>query len=188
MAEDFEVEGAMPEESSNRTFIIAAVGLGALILLSTACVFLYALVLAPRQRASRDAQQTSVALQNIQSAQTMTQQAQPATAAPSATPTRTATPTLPPTATSTEVVVIATATNTVIVPTSTTPTLSSLTATAAAQQTAAAAITRTATPPATALPATGFGDQAGLPGLALAGSALIIVILLARRLRSTSTR
>jgi len=188
MAEDFEVEGAMPEESSNRTFIIAAVGLGALILLSTACVFLYALVLAPRQRASRDAQQTSVALQNIRSAQTMTQQAQPATPTQSATPTRTPTPTLPPTATFTEVVVIATATSTTVSPTSINLTQAALNATAAAQQTAAPTATRTATPHATALPATGFGDQAGLPGLALAGSALIVVILLARRLRSISTR
>src|SRR3989304_5526851 len=50
MAEDFEVDGSPPEESENRTFVVAAAGLGGLIVLSLICLGLYVLVLAPRQR------------------------------------------------------------------------------------------------------------------------------------------
>ena len=59
MAEDFEVGGLLPgESSSNRTFVMAAVGLGALLILSMACLAAYALWYAPRQKV---AQQTEAA-------------------------------------------------------------------------------------------------------------------------------
>jgi hypothetical protein len=50
MAEDFEVGGPPPEESSNRTFLYAAGGIGLLILISIGCLAGYALVLAPAQQ------------------------------------------------------------------------------------------------------------------------------------------
>src|SRR3972149_4478863 len=53
MADDFEVGGPLPEESTNRPFVIAAAVLGGIMLLSIVCLGLYALVLAPRQRAAR---------------------------------------------------------------------------------------------------------------------------------------
>ncbi len=43
MAEDFEVGGPPPEESSNRTFVLAAAGIGGLLVLSLICLGLYAL-------------------------------------------------------------------------------------------------------------------------------------------------
>jgi hypothetical protein len=49
MAEDFEVTVRL-QESENRTFVVAAAGLGGLIVLSLICLGLYVLVLAPRQR------------------------------------------------------------------------------------------------------------------------------------------
>jgi hypothetical protein len=54
-------------------------------------------------------------------------------------------------------------------------------ATAAAQATLSA-LQATATP--TALPSTGFADEVGLPSLLLMGGALVVVIFLARRLRT----
>jgi hypothetical protein len=62
-----------------------------------------------------------------------------------------------------------------------------LTATAAAQQTLDAAQQTTPTATPTALPATGFADEAGLPGLLLMGGALVAVLLVARRLRSATS-
>ncbi len=64
MAEDFEVGSAPPEESSNRTFVIAAAAVGGLLVLSMVCLALYALVVAPRQQQSRDAQATQIVLDN----------------------------------------------------------------------------------------------------------------------------
>jgi len=53
MAEDFDVGGPLPEESGNRTFVIAAAGLGGLLIVSMICLLVYALVLAPLQREAR---------------------------------------------------------------------------------------------------------------------------------------
>ncbi len=64
MAEDFEVGSAPPEESSNRTFVIAAAAVGGLLVLSMVCLGLYALVVAPRQQQSRDAQATQIVIDN----------------------------------------------------------------------------------------------------------------------------
>jgi hypothetical protein len=91
-----------------------------------------------------------------------------------------ATPTLPPTATATAVVAPASPTST---PASTnTPDPS--TATVAAALTQAAIAQLTIVPTSTALPGTGIADEYGLPGLVVMAMAFMIVILLARRLRS----
>ena len=184
MAEDFDVGAPLPEESSNRTFVMVAGGLGALLVLSMICLAVYALVLAPRQQASRATQAVEVNLQNTQQAQTQTAAVMQQT--PSRTPTATGTQEPTATVTPTQVVVLPTSTAT---PFLTLPTLAPETATAAAQQTLAAqgggGATVTAT--TTALPATGFAEDIGVPMLALLGGVLLAVIFIARGLRTRTT-
>ena len=64
MAEDFEVTGGLPEDDENRTFVIAAAGLGGLIVLSLVCLGVYALILQPRQREAAEQEPTSIVLTN----------------------------------------------------------------------------------------------------------------------------
>jgi len=184
MAEDFDVGAPLPEESSNRTFVMVAGGLGALLVLSMICLAVYALVLAPRQQASRATQAVEVNLENTQQAQTQTAAVVQQT--PSRTPTATETQEPTVTVTPTQVVVLPTSTAT---PFLTLPTLAPETATAAAQQTLAASggggATVTAT--TTALPATGFAEDIGVPTLALLGGVLLAVIFIARGLRTRTT-
>ena len=132
MAEDFEVGGPLPEESSNRTFVIAAVGLGGLLVLSMICLVVYALVLAPRQREARATDVVQINLQNTQQAQTQTAIAVERT--PSRTPTVTGTASPTASVTPTQVIVLPTDTPT---PFLTLPTLAPETATAAALETQA---------------------------------------------------
>jgi hypothetical protein len=176
MAEDFEMGGPLPEESSNRTFIMAAAGLGGLLILSMICLAVYALVLA------RATQAALIILQNTEVAQTQTAEAAEDTPTSIPTVTNTALPTA--TVTLTQVVVLPSNTPT---PFTTLPTLDPLTATAAAQATAIAqggGPTPTATP--TALPATGFADEAGIPTLMLFAVLLVVVVFVARGLRTRS--
>jgi Tfp pilus assembly protein PilV len=184
MAEDFDIGGAPPEEPSNRTFVIAAAGIGGLLVLSMICLALYALVLAPAQQRNRAADATAVALQNTEVAQSITQTSDAARA----TPTRPSTDTpVPPTATVTHTQVVVLPTDTPEATSSSTP-FTNL-GTQSAQQTldASGQITSTPTPTATALPTTGFADEIGLQGLLLLGAALLVVVVVARRLRVGST-
>jgi hypothetical protein len=185
MAEEFEVGAPLPEESSNRTFIMAAAGIGGLLVLSMICLGVYALVIAPRQQEARIAQLTQVPQENTQTALDLTQTAQAERASATPAPTDTPQPSATPTVTPTEVVVIPTET-----PFTTLSTLAPQTATAAAQATADALAqdaTPTVTPTPTALPVTGFADEAGLPMLLLVGAALIGVLIVVRRLRAAGT-
>ena len=163
MAEDFEVGGPPPEESSNRTFVLAAAGIGGLLVLSLICLGLYALVLAPRQRQARADQATQIALNNTQVAQAVTQTA--GAQFPSATSPATRTSTGTPTRTQTPVVVVPTATATV------TPGVPST------------IVVTTFTPTVTALPTTGFADEGGFPMLIVLAGVLILVAIVARRMR-----
>jgi hypothetical protein len=61
------------------------------------------------------------------------------------------------------------------------------TATVAAALTQAAVAQLTIVPTSTALPGTGIADEYGLPGLVVMAMAFMIVILLARRLRTVPT-
>ena len=160
-----------PEESSNRTFLVAAGILGGIVLLSIACLAGYALLILPSQRANQQEAATAQAAQNLQVAQALTATAQ-ALSFPTAT--------LTPRPTNTPVVSQPTAIST----TSPDP----ATATVAAALTQAAQAQLTHLPTSTALPATGIADEYGAPGLAIAGLALILVIFLARRLRSVPGR
>lgn len=200
MAEDFEVNGGLPEDSENRTFVIAAAGLGGLIVLSMICLGVYALVLRPAQDEERVRRSTEIMIENTAFVvgQTETVEAQQATSTPEPTDTPFPTFTSAPTRTPTQVVVLPTDTPTET-PFTTLPTVAPETATAAAAQTATAQAgvaqvetatpTRTPTPEPspTALPTTGFGDEAGLPGLAGLAAVLLAIIFLSRRLRTRPT-
>ena len=173
-------EETPPEEASNRTFLIAAGILGGIVLLSIACLAVYALVIMPRQKATQQGDQNALATQNAQvhGALTQTQVAMSLSQTPQATET------LFPT--DTPVVAQPSATNTVEAQ----PTLTSnpATATVGAGLTMVAASTTTIIPTSTSLPASGFADEVGLPGLVIAAMGLVAVIFLARRLRATPTR
>jgi hypothetical protein len=62
---DYGGEDTPPEESSNRTFMIAAGVLGGIVLLSIICLAGYALLILPQQRAAQN-QQVNAATQNAQ--------------------------------------------------------------------------------------------------------------------------
>jgi hypothetical protein len=173
MAEDFEVGGPPPEESSNRTFLFAAGGIGLLILISIGCLAGYALFLAPRQAEGRQAQLTAIAAQNTQTSLQITQTAGARFPSPTTPPTRTPAPTS--TSTPTQVVVVASAT-----PTTAAATLDPAQATAAALATQRAL---TPSPTVTALPTTGFADEGGFPTLLILAGVLVIVVIVARRMR-----
>jgi membrane-bound lytic murein transglycosylase B len=167
-------EAPPPEESSNRTFLIAAGILGGIVLLSIACLAGYALLILPGQNASRQQAAAAQLTQNAQVAAALT-----ATAQAISFPTATATPSLTPT----PVVAQSSATST---PSTVTP--DPATATVAAALTQAALAQLTSVPTSTALPGTGIADEYGAPGLVVLGMALIAVIFLARRLRATPTK
>jgi len=171
----------LKEESNNRTFIIAAGILAGVVLLSIASMAAYALVILPRQKAATAAQEATIQAQNAQVAQAMTQTAEVAVWTPTALPSPLpmATNTFNPTRSPTPVVARATTASTA---TSTLNPMALLgllaTQTASANQTATAMVT------ATALAKTGFADEFGLPGLIVLAVVLVVVILLARRLRA----
>ena len=176
--EDDEDE-APPEESSNRTFIIVAGALGAILILSLVCMAVYAFwYLPPRQAAQQtqvaeiNAQNTSVALSSGMTAEAAAWTNTPtitSTEAPN-TPTYTSSPT------------------SVVVPTDTPDSSGGAahdpTLTLAALLTAKAGGDLTVTPLPTGLPKTGFADEVGIPGMLALAAALVVIIFLARRLRT----
>lgn len=170
------------EESSNRTFIIAVGILGGLVLLTIICLVVYFLVLAPRLSATKASAQATAEAHNVEIAQAMTatMMAYQWTA--------TSEPTKIPLATQTS-----TQTPVVSMPTETaTSPYDPLTATMEAlyTQAAIAQLTPTSTLIAEggALPEGGFADQYGIPGLILLAAVLVVVIFLARRLRTAPQR
>jgi hypothetical protein len=179
MAEDFEVGSAEPEEKSNRTFVIAAGAVGGLLVVSMICLAAYALWWAPRQQEARNAQATQIILDNTKMAEQLTATAGALHPTNTKAPTKTPIPTA--TMTPTAVVVVASPT-----PTSA-ATIDPGIATAIAQATLAAAQGGGGSPTPTALPATGFADEVGLPGLVLLGVLLVVVVIVSRQLRLRST-
>ncbi len=181
-----------PRRSGNRSFLVVAGILGAIMLLALIGMAVYALVILPQQQAAAPsgpsaAQQTNTAVaRSLQITNTPTR-----TSTPTRTPTNTATP-RPPTATNTPVTPLFTDTT---APTSdpATQTVAALLTQAALAQTQAAATAGptatggpTLTPSATAsaLPQSGFGDSSGAPLLLGMALLLLVVIFAARRLRS----
>jgi LPXTG-motif cell wall-anchored protein len=178
---DVDVNGTPPpENASNRTFVLVAGILGAIMLLTLVALALYAFVFGPSQQERRATQVAEINSQNTQVARAaeLTAAALQFTATPSITPIPSNTPV--PTASPTPVVVVPTqilATNTA----------DPRTATVAALLTQAAAAQETVTPTASGLPQTGFGEDVGVPGLVGVTLVLIVVIFLARRMRAAGT-
>lgn len=167
-------EEAPPEESSNRTFLIAAGVLGGLVLLGLLCVVGYILF-----SQSTSQQNEAIALQQATDQAATIQVGLTQTAAVQAlTETAAATNTVAPT--ETPVIRQATATAS--------PTQNPATATVGAAFTQIAVSTQTVIATSTALPNTGFMDDFGAPGLMLMALSLVVVIFLVRRLRAAPTR
>jgi hypothetical protein len=165
------------EEGNNRTFLIAAGILAGVVFLSIVCLAIYALVISPRTAANKASQQATLEAHNQQIAQAMTSTAEVALWTP------TELPSPIPTATDTPVVAEALA--------SPTSMYDSLTATMGALYTQAAIsqLTPTSTLIAElALPKGGFADEFGIPGLVMMAAVLVVVIFLARRLRTSPVR
>jgi hypothetical protein len=183
-------EEALPEESSNRTFLIIAAALGGIALIALVCIAIYALVLLPSAREAQAAQRATLEAQNTEVAviiaSTSTSAAETAIAAGfTATPTRT--PLRPSdTPTSSPTPVVAVPSPSPLAPTGMADmaTATALHATLQANATLYAA-TLTARPiQPTEIPNTGFADDVGLPVMFGLAVLLVVVIFLARRLRT----
>jgi hypothetical protein len=175
---EFDDVEEMPEESSNRTFLIAAGVLGGIVLLSLACLAGYVLLIRPQQMAAQN-EQSAVETQNadtINEALTATAVSFNLSQTPQATETS-----FP---TDTPVVAQPSATNTLEF----TLTPDPATATVGAGLTQVSASTGTVVATSTALPTSGFADEVGLPGLVIAAMVFIAVIFLVRRLRAVPAR
>jgi cytoskeletal protein RodZ len=179
---NFDGEAPLPEESNNnRTFMIAVGILGGIILISVAC--LAAVLLFNRSQtsgtkanANANANSTATAAAFINNALTATSQG------------LLSLPTTTSTAVPTSVVKAATNTSTAdpsVAAAAGTPAAATATVGAALTQAAVAQLTVVVT--TTALPKTGIADELGLPGLVVMALAFVIVILLARRLRTAPT-
>jgi hypothetical protein len=150
-----------PEESGNKTFLLVAAVLGGIVLLSIVCLAVYGLYFLPKQTATQVNQAlTEKALMSLPSPTL--------TLAPTETPVfQQVTPTVAPVDPQTATVA------------------------AALTQAAHAQLTVTGMPTSTLLPNmpnTGFIDDVGAPGLVVMALALVIVILLARRLRTSPAK
>jgi len=167
-------EETPPEESSNRTFLIAAGILGGLVLLGLCAVAGYLIF-----SRSTNQQAEAVALQQATDQAATIQVGLTSTAVVQAlTQTAAVTNTVP--LTNTPVIAQATATSS--------PTQDPATLTVAAAFTQIAVSTQTVIATSTALPNTGFADDVGAPGLLLMAIALVVVIFLVRRLRAAPTK
>lgn len=160
-----------PEESSNRTFLLIAGILGGLVFLGLLCIagYLFFRNSTNQQNDATIVAQVTQQQATVQAGVTQTLISQ------NLTQTAAVTNTVPPT--NTPVIAEATATFTA--------TSNPATATVGAAFTQIANSTQTIIPTSTALPNTGFVDEFGAPGLMLAAVALIAVIFLVRRLRSS---
>lgn len=178
-------EETPPEESNNRTFLIGAAILGGIMLLSIICLAGYALVYLPRQRAVQTANAMTQVANDLAINQALTATSQ--SVALSLTPLATATATV----TNTPVFAQASPTATVAAAASTQD-MQTATVAAAMTQAAQVQLTFTGQPTGTqvaaALPNNGIADDLGIPGMVVMAVALVLVILLARRLRASPSR
>ena len=159
-----------PEESSNRTFLFAAGGLGLLVLIALLCLGAYVLF---TLNSGQSATQTAIA-QATQQAATIQAGLTQTAVAQALTATSGVTSTVAPT--NTPVVAQASATISA--------TANPATATVGAAFTQIAVSTQTIIPTSTALPNTGFADEVGIPGLLIAALVFVVLIFLIRGLRA----
>jgi len=172
------------EEPGNRTFLLVAGILGGVLILSLVCIAVYAMVFLPRSREAKATEEAEINAQNTEVAMlsAMTAEAESWTATPSLTPTK-----APKTATPSRTPVLA-PTDTPVAGEEGAATQDPRTATVAALFTKQAADDLTTTPvlTGTGLPDTGFADDVGITGLVALAASLVLVIFLARRLRSSA--
>ena len=174
-----ETDETPPQEPGNRTFVIVAVSLGAIMLLTLACIIIYGMVYLPSANKAKQTQSAQAIAQ--QTAMSIAAQQTMLALVPTSTLTATFVPTKAPASPTATLVV-----NKPVTATSTPAQENAATQTVAALYTKAA-LTQTALATApTALPTSGFADQVGLPGLVILGGVLVVVIFLARRLRTAS--
>lgn len=197
---DLEDEGTAPEESQNRTFVLVAVGLGGLFIVGLICIGLYAFLVAPAQRAARDATAAAIIAQNTQVAIDAANTANPSTPTPPATDTPVAIALATSAATDTPVIPLAVPSDTPTITNTPGPSPTPSRTPTRIVRIVTATFTRgpgtglpsgvggggetqvpTATP--TGLPNTGFADDVGGPGLFVAAIVLVAVLVLVRRLR-----
>ena len=183
--DDLDTGESPPEESSNRLFLIIAGVLGGIAILTLICIAAYAFFYLPRIRQAQESNKATVDAQNTQVASIINQtKTAAAIDAYTDTPTNTS---IPPTATATlrptQVVAVATT----VSPLTTLP-AETATYMALAQTLDAIRKTSTTTPQVSGTPKltdTGFADEVGLPVMLGAAILLIVVIVIARRLRTT---
>ncbi|MDH5507281.1 MAG: hypothetical protein OEZ02_08680 [Anaerolineae bacterium] len=184
MLDDFDIdipEGPPPEESNNRTFLMAAGGIGVVAIIFLLC--LAGIWFINRGGTPADQDPTAAAI-NAQNTEAALAAAQTATAASfSPTPSPTATATLLATATATPDGGDASVTPGGPTADPRTLTVEALLTQAALVQTQNASAYLTVTATATALPNSGFADDVGLPGLFALTALLLLVIFFSRRLR-----
>lgn len=190
--EDLEFEEVSDDDSistsrgSNRTFLIVAGILGGILLIALLAIAAYAVLVLP----GRDTGQQTQAAEIIATNTAIAEQAQLTAIAKQVTMTPANTATLPPSDTPT---LTPSSTSTPVLAPTNTPTLSDGTPDPAATETVAALLTQQAgggatfVPTATALPDTGFADDFGVPGLVLIAGVLLVIIILSRRLRTSTS-
>jgi hypothetical protein len=177
-------ETVTTSRGSNRTFLVVAGILGGILLLALLAIAAYAVLILPSRDTGRQTQVAGIRATNT----AIAEQSQLTAIAKQITLTPTFTATFTPTETSTP-----TPTNTatpVLAPTNTpepTDEGDPATATVAALLTQQAGGAATPIPTSTALPDTGFADDVGVPGLLLIAGVLLVIIILSRRLRTSST-
>jgi cytoskeletal protein RodZ len=185
MAEDSDMGMTPPEESGNRTFLIAAIILGVIFVIALISIFaLYFLTGGGQQAQPPPENSTATMAVQLQATQTAAAQATQTkqtqaqqTAAITHTPTLTLTPTRTPTKTVTPVVFA-----TIVQPTNT-MTATGGTATRSTGTVSPGGRTATWTPVGTKLPQTGYSESSGFLGLLTLAGASMMIIVLARNLR-----
>ena len=187
-------DAAPPEEAGNRNFLIIAGVLGGVVILVVICIAVYFLMVQPRNAALREQQEATLSAQGTNVAsivnQTATSDAMAAIiAAYTATPTKTKIPdTSTPAPTATKL--LADTTSIAGAPATITLLPGQATATALHATLTRNAVILGGTSTAVALASTqqlsqtGFADEIGLPALLGVSVLLIVVIFLARRLRT----
>jgi hypothetical protein len=173
------------KKPSNRNFLLALALLGGILVVAVAALLAVVFLVMPGRNAAQNQQRALQLAANTATAQAATSDAQKAIIllTPSATPLPSATSLV---ATATITPVIAPAATKILVTATSTNVSDPQKATLAAQQTqlAAGKFTGTVITTTTALPSTGFAEEVGLPGLLGVGAALIVIIFLARRIRT----
>lgn len=186
--EDPDEDEAAPE--GNRTFVLVAGGLGALLLISLVCIAIYAFFILPGQGDEQTDLASTAAAQQAALDQSLTETA--AAALFTSTATATLEPSASPTSseTATDVAPLFSPTEGGPTEDPRTATVEALLTQAALAQTQSASSILTVTPTATSsssLPDTGFIDDLGAPALLALTIVLLVVIFMSRRLRDANS-